>query len=524
MLSDDDLVQLEQEGLPPEDARRQMRLFEHPPPFIRLERACTVGDGIRCVSATESEAAISRYDAARTGGRLSKFVPASGAASRMFQTLLGARNADGPISRRTVEQRARDGDRSAGEVLAFMDHLGRFAFVADLADRMAKDGLDARDLAERGEFSEILEYLLTDRGLGSATLPKGLITFHRYPEECRTAFEEHLVEAAAYLRDAHGVCRLHFTVSPEHAGRFQDLYRRVGPVYEQRLQVRFEVTFSIQKRSTDTLAVDLDNRPLRDRDGRLVLRPGGHGALIENLSDLEGDIVFVENIDNVVPDRLKAGNVSWKKTLAGYLLTMQESVLSHLETLSGDAADDAVERAAGFARDVLNIGVPAQWASTSRTERRARLREKLDRPLRVCGMVRNLGEPGGGPFWVRATDGGLSLQIVESAQVDPNDRQQASLFASATHFNPVEIVCALRDWRGRPFDLRRCVDWDAVFIAQKSKDGRELKALERPGLWNGAMADWTTVFVETRNDLFNPVKTINDLLRPQHQPLDEVRK
>jgi len=518
MLSREDLAQLEAEGIPPEEARRQIRLFEHPPPHIRLDRACTVGDGIRRLSDADIEASTPRFDEACEKGRVAKFVPASGAASRMFQSLLATRTQSGTVHRDGVEKLARQGDRNAQELLAFMTGIQRFAFFDDLVGAMAVDGLDAVALIEEGQFRQVLDYLLAGQGLNYGSLPKGLIKFHRYPEESRTAFEEHLVEAAAYLRDARGVCRLNFTVSPEHEERFRAVLRAAGAMYERRSNVRFDVAFSTQKRSTDTMAVDLENRPFRERDGLILLRPGGHGALIENLNDLRADIVFIENIDNVVPDQLKDANVRWKKALGGHLLALQGPLFRHLEQLSSEQPSRAVvEDAIGFARDTVGISLPAGLSSASTAERRTFLVQKLNRPLRVCGMVRNVGEPGGGPFWVRGRDGTLSVQIVESAQVDPNDREQASLFASATHFNPVELACAVRDWRGQAFDLNRYVDWDAVFITRKSKDGRELKALERPGLWNGAMAEWTTVFVEIPNAMFNPVKTVNDLLRPEHQ-------
>jgi len=283
--------------------------------------------------------------------------------------------------------------------------------------------------------------------------------------------------------------------------------------------VQLEIGFSIQEPATDTVAVDPENRLFRSAEGRLLFRPGGHGALIDNLNRLDGDIVFIENIDNVVPDHLKDEPIGWKQLLCGHLLVLQERIGAHLRGLSEDAVSVAVlAEARRFAEEQLALALPPRVAGAGLKVERQFLRSRLDRPLRVCGMVRNVGEPGGGPFWVHGDDGQLSLQIVESAQVDAADPSQRSTFASATHFNPVELACGLRDWRGEPFELSRHVDQDAVFIARKSKDGRELKALERPGLWNGAMADWNTVFIEIPNSCFNPVKTVNDLLRPQHQP------
>jgi hypothetical protein len=353
------------------------------------------------------------------------------------------------------------------------------------------------------------------RGSTTATCPRGL-PFHRYDEGARTAFEEHLVEAAEYVRDEHGVCRLHFTVSAEHEDAFRELFDRVVTSYEKRFGVRYEVGFSTQHPSTDALAVEADNRPFTLADGSLLFRPGGHGSLIENLGGISGatagDLIFVKNIDNVVPDHLKTDTLFWKKVLGGLLLDVRAKVFASLDALDAGEAG-AIEQARALLRDELGIALPSTGADAEA------LRDLLDRPIRVCGMVRNTGEPGGGPFWVRL-DGRETLQIVEASQVDTKNPEQRRILQSATHFNPVDLVCSIRNRTGKPYDLHRYVDEQAVFIVEKSKDGRPLKSLERPGLWNGAMARWNTIFVEVPATTFHPVKTVNALLIPAHQPPD----
>jgi hypothetical protein len=428
----------------------------------------------------------------------------------MFQGLLAARHSGAASSRAEAERLAIAGDASARFLLEFVGGLPRFAFTEALAESMRSHGLDLNAEIAAGRFEAVLDHLLTPTGLDYAGLPKALLLFHRYDRGARTALEEHLVEAAATVRDGDGRCRLHFTLSPEHESRFRSLLERVRPSYQGRFEARFEVGSSVQKPSTDTIAADEEGRPFRIADGRLLFRPGGHGALIENLADLGGDVVLIKNVDNVVPETRLETTRRWKRALTAHLVGLEARIHRHLEALEADAA--ALEAAERFARQELSIEVAGDRAA-----RRQTLRRKLERPLRVCGVVRNTGEPGGGPFWVRDADGSLSLQIVEGAQIDSGSAAQRAIFAASTHFNPVDLVCSLRDRHGRSFDLRRFVDPQAVFLSRKSHEGRTLLALERPGLWNGAMADWITVFVEVPLATFNPVKTVNDLLRPEHQ-------
>ncbi|HEX6865277.1 MAG TPA: DUF4301 family protein [Thermoanaerobaculia bacterium] len=477
-----DLSQMAELGIAPAEALRQIELFRNPPPFTRVLRACRVGDGIRKLSKASEPWLLARFEEAVRRGRIAKLVPASGAATRMFKELLADLNdgAQGP---------------PPPEVRTFLDNLPRFAFYEDLGDVRTADR------------RTILERLLTEKGLNYAELPKGLLEFHRYPDGPRTPFEEHLVEAADVTRDADGVCRLHFTVSPQHRERFEALLEEVRARYEKKYNCRFEVSFSHQQRSTDTIAVDPENRPFRQDDGTLLFRPGGHGSLLDNLANLGWDLVLLKNIDNVVPDSRKPVVNGWKKALSGYLLALQERVFRALERLEADPA--ALDEASKLVEEELSRPIPAG------EDRRQFVIEALNRPLRVCGVVRNQGEPGGGPFWVEDERGQLSLQIVESSQIDPEVRQE--MLAGSTHFNPVDIVCALRDRHGAPYDLHRFVDPATVFISSKSHEGRPLKALERPGLWNGAMAGWNTVFVEVPDETFAPVKSVLDLLRPEHQ-------
>jgi hypothetical protein len=515
----DDLQHLEALGLATGEVRRQLELFKHPPDFAALLRPCTAGDGIGVIPEEDHPELLDRYDAARREGRALAFVPASGAASRMFRDLLRFREDGGEVSRVRVEQQARAGDPVAREVLAFTDGLMRFPFYPLLMQVLARRGHDSDALAARGRYREILDGLLDEDGLGYADLPKALVAFHRQGDEVRTALEEHLVESTTSVQDGNGCCRIHLTVSPRHREVFLRILAGTVPRLERTLGVQFRVELSEQRRSTDTLAVDLDNGPMRDEAGRLLFRPGGHGTLIENLNDLDGDLVFVRNVDNVVPATHSEAGIRCRKLLAGLLLRIQERLVSYLSRLAaGPLAPGERQEALALAGELGALPSAESLATLTADRQDALLREALDRPLRVCGMVPHEGEPGGGPFWVGGPDGAETLQIVEGAQVDPESAGQQAIFGASTHFNPVDLVCGLRDWRGRPFDLHHFVDPDAVFISRKTWRGRPIKALEWPGLWNGAMARWLTVFIEIPPSTFQPVKTVNDLLRPAHQP------
>lgn len=518
LWTDQDVGQMREAEIAPEEAERQLELFRNPPPPIRLDRPATVGDGILRLGESERARLAARAREAQAAGGFVKLVPASGAASRMFRGLEALLHGD---------------EEHDDTARVFLDRLPDFAFYEDLAEAVAAGGGDLAALRRERRLEPILDALLTSaggRGLGYATAPKGLIRFHRYADgQRRMAFDEHLVEAVAHLRDGTGLCRLHFTVAPEHRDAFAERLAEIGPRYAERYGSRFEVAWSHQEHATDTLAVDLEDRPFRTDDGRLLFRPGGHGALLGNLESAGGAVTFVKNIDNVVPDERKEEVVAWKHALAGQLLALRDRAFELLERLEGGGGaggaaggeDRALlDEAARFLADDLHRPLPARLAEAPADERRRELIDRLDRPLRVCGVVPNAGEPGGGPFWVREGEdenGGSSLQIVEASQVDESDEAQQATLRSSTHFNPVDLVCSLADRRGRPYDLARFVDPSTVFIAEKSHQGRKLKALERPGLWNGAMAGWNTVFVEVPLATFAPVKTVFDLLRPEHQ-------
>ena len=517
ILSDADARQLEVRGISVREARRQLALLSSSAHPVVLVRPCTVGDGIVRFGEDDIGSLHALHAEAARSGRITKFVPGSGAASRMFKSLSYYRRGPGAgAAWEAIVGQARDGHVEAAELVTFVEQLPRFAFYDDLKECLRAGDQDLDALAAAGEFEPILDALFAPNGLDYARRPKGLLKFHRYAEESRTAFEEHLVEAVQYARDGNGVCRLHYTVVPR--------YRSVCEATARSAQghgitgdARFEIGFSTQKPSTDTLSLDESGSPLRDDDGRLKFRPGGHGALIENLSELEADLVFIKNIDNVRPDDADSVTSQWKRALAGYLVRLQRETFVYLDRLSGgEPRPELIAQARTFARERLGADLEHDPETATPRGEHASLVSRLNRPLRVCGVVPNTGEPGGGPFWIRGADGVVSLQIVETSQVGPDDAQQQEILRSSPHFNPVDLVCAVRDHRSRPFDLTRYVDPAAVIVTRKSDAGRELRALERPGLWNGAMARWNTVFVEVPIETFTPVKTVIDLLRDEH--------
>lgn len=468
---------MEEHGLTPAALETQLKNFREGFPFLPVTRAASCGDGIRVLDAAGIEQAAARYDRAKESLRVVKFVPASGAATRMFKDLF---------------EFVREGRRTAvvGELLA---NRRRFAFWPELRTIIGDDADELRTVEN-----------IVAEGLRYGETPKGLVSFHRYGDEVRKAVEEHLVEGAQYAA-AGGEVKIHFTVSPEHLTRFEALLAEKIPGYESRFEVKYRISFSVQDPSTDTLAVNPDCTPFRRADGRLLFRPAGHGALIGNLGKIDADIVFVKNIDNVTTDARRGDTVLYKKALAGVLLALQERIFEYLMALEVPGAE--LEPIAAFIENELCVKLPKDYGT-------ALLRQVLDRPIRMCGMVRNEGEPGGGPFWVAGADGLETLQIAESNQIAPEKRE---LMRSATHFNPVDLVCSFRTSKGGRFDLREFVDPATGFISRKSDGGRELLAQELPGLWNGAMARWNTVFVEVPITTFSPVKVVTDLLRPEHQ-------
>lgn len=517
VFSDADRRQMDVLGIAEAQARDQLEVLRRSSFFVRLNRPCTLGDGVCEIGEEEANEYLQLHEKSAWTGRFVKFVPASGAATRMFQSLLQIFYVPQFLEGDELLKRSKQGVAIACDFVRFVNDLEQFAFVDDLDEALRRDGVTLSDLLDGNHYYTLLEYLLMGRGLNYGSLPKALLKFHKYPGECRTAFQEHLVEATQYVACGAGNCHVHFTVSPEHHDGFMRLYEEITPSLEREFGIQYEVSFSYQKTSTNTIAAGMDDHPFRDRSGQLHFRPGGHGALLENLSDLNGDLVYVKNVDNLVQDRHKPEVVYWKRLLGGALSALQSKVHGFLRQLTEEPSQKAAEETFRFAREELLIHFPddfERWRFDAKCEH---LIGKLDRPIRVAGVVRNLGEPGGAPFWVEGKEGSLSLQIVEKAQVDHSDPDQREIWMSSTHFNPVDIVCGVRDHRGKPFDLARYVDDAAVLISKKSREGRELKALELPGLWNGSMAGWITVIVEVPNKTFNPVKTVFDLLRPEHQ-------
>ena len=509
------LRQLAEQGVPRERLLAQIEMFRRGVPFLRICCPCILGDGITALSPERFPSLLARHAEAAAAGRLAKFVPASGAATRMFGVLAALQGRAEPLTLAALRAQANT-DVDAREGFRFLEDLPRFAFYGQLRAALSAAGHDLEELLAGGDCRKIFAYLLGAEGLNFAELPKALIAFHRSGDQTCTAFDEHLADAAMYGSDDRQLARLHFTVAEEYLARFECLVADAIAAYRARGMER-QLELSVQLRATDTIAVDLNNEVLFDGE-KLLRRPGGHGALLHNLEAMGGDIVFIQNVDNVVPRHRKETVYLYKKLLCGLLVEVQEQVFGYLRRLDTGPADPAVvQEVAVFAGNLLAIHLPPSLANADPEAQAEFFRAQLNRPLRVCGMVGNQGEPGGGPFWVEGADGSRSRQIVEFSQVDQQDVQQSQLLRGATHFNPVDLVCGVRDYRGRPFVLANFVDPNTGFISTKSMGGRELKILELPGLWNGAMARWNTLFVEVPVATFNPVKTVNDLLRPEHQ-------
>ena len=505
MITPQDKELLRQKGISEEQIAEQLTCFEKGFPYLKLAAAASLEKGILAPVAEEQKLYLDAWDAyTRTDKVVVKFVPASGAASRMFKNLFEFLGADYDVPETKFEK-------------TFFEQIEKFAFYNDLNAACEKAfEKNIPTLMAEGDYKAVVAALLEAAGLNYGALPKGLLKFHRYEDGSRTPLEEHLVEGALYAANKNGKVNVHFTVSPEHRRLFENLVADKAAVYAKKYGVDYNVTFSEQKPCTDTIAADMNNQPFRD-NGKLLFRPGGHGALIENLNDLDADIIFIKNIDNVVPDKLKGDTVLYKKLIAGVLVALQQKAFAYLELLdSGRYTHEQVLEILQFLQKKLFCKNP-ETKNLEDAELVLYLKEKLNRPMRVCGMVKNVGEPGGGPFLAYNSDGTISLQILESSQIDMDDPEKKEMFEKGTHFNPVDLVCAVRDYKGHKFDLVNFVDKATGFISYKSKNGKDLKALELPGLWNGAMSDWNTVFVEVSLSTFNPVKTVNDLLREQHQ-------
>jgi len=502
MITESGKIRLEEKGISLTEFQKQLDYFQKGFPYLELSSAASVEKGIEKLSPEQEEQYLKDWDTYKaTEKRIVKFVPASGAASRMFKDLFEFIDA------------SYDKPSSDFEKL-FFDGIEKFAFYEDLnAICLKNEGKTIAELLSDGVYKKIVSNLLELEGLNYGNLPKGLLKFHKYDSFSRTPVEEHLKEGYLYARNEKGEINIHFTVSPEHRVLFENLVEaKKGDIAAD---VIYDISFSEQKPSTDTVAADANNEPFIE-NGEMVFRPGGHGALIENLNDLDADVVFVKNIDNTVPDKYKEVETKYKKILAGVLVETQKKIFEYLKLIdSGKYAHDELLEILYFLQNTLNIKNP-DTKLLEDAELVLYLKRKLDRPSRVCGMVCNVGEPGGGPFLAVNQDGTISPQILESSQIDMSDPVKKDMFRKGTHFNPVDLVCGIRDYRGYRFNLKDYVDYNTGFISLKSKNGKELKALELPGLWNGSMSDWNTIFVEVPIETFNPVKTINDLLRGRH--------
>ena len=506
MLNESDLRTLDARGITPEQLQEQIDRFKTGFPYLKIYDSARPGHGITVLSETEENKAVERWNEFLTdGGKVTKFVPASGAASRMFKALFAF--VDG------VDEHPAEGS----DVDRLLAGIHNVAFYDELnAVVLRRFGKDVDTLLAEGREKDVISSIISPEGLNYGNLPKGLLTFHHAVQGTRTPVEEQLMEGAQSARQSDGTVNMHLTVSGSHREAFARKLAEVTPAIEKQMGVKINVGMSEQKASTDTVAVNEDNTLFRDND-QLVFRPGGHGALIQNLNDIDSEVVFIKNIDNVVPDKLRGATLKYKMVIAGYLMELHDKVIEYINLIdSRSYTEEKLNEICDFLRTAFSFDAP-ELSTLKGEDLSTYIRVKLDRPMRVCGMVKNEGEPGGGPYITYNSDGSRSLQILESTQIDLSKDENKQMMAKATHFNPVDLVCYVRNAEGKKFDLTRYVDPQTGFISSKSYHGRNLKALELPGLWNGAMSDWNTAFVEVPIETFNPVKTVNDLLRPQHQ-------
>ncbi len=507
MLTPADLEFVKRKGISPDVIESQLTRFKTGFPFLKIEAVATIGNGIKRFDNDEIAECVKTWkDFQNAGNSIEKFVPASGAASRMFKNMFAFVNSGKSTPTTDFEK-------------DFFNNISMFAFYSDL-NKVCKTlfQLNIPELIAANRFADVVNAMLGSDGLNYGSLPKALLKFHKAAGgNSHTPLEEHLEEGAQYAADKNHVVNLHFTVSPEHKMAFEKVLSEKISLYEQVWGVKYNVTMSEQKSSTDTIAVNMDNTPYRNADGELLFRPAGHGALIENLNEQDADVVFIKNIDNVVPSKFRHVTVKYKRVIAGYLVQIQQRVSSMLHQLdSGAITGDDLKTMLSYLENELSIHAP-HTDEMNDQQLADFIKGKLNRPIRVCGVVKNEGEPGGGPYLAYNPDGTYSPQILESAQIDSSNPEAVALMKSGTHFNPVDLVCYIKDYKGGKFNLKKYVDPETGLISMKSKDGVDIKALELPGLWNGSMSDWITAFVEVPIETFNPVKTVNDLFRPEHQ-------
>ena len=499
LFSEKDLRQINKLSLTPRDVEKQMATYRHGSNYLKLNRPCAINDGILSIKKAAMDELIKLYEREAGKFRLLKFVPASGAASRMFAEWFSALEKgglDSPVRKKS-----------------FLLALKKYPFYS-----LIKQNQRVSQFLDQKNIQSLLDYILSANGLNFGWLPKALIPFHLYRAgEARTALEEHLFEAAQYIRDAGGVCHLHFTISEEHKKDVAKKIKAVKSKYENLCRIKYKIYLSVQSPSTNMMAVDENNLPLRDDGGNLIFRPGGHGSLLKNLQNLDADLIFIKNIDNIVPEKLLKKILPYKKMLGGLALQIQQEIFAILCQIENDKPDPVqIESIKNYCSRRLNIVFPGGVSRQSLKKQKQVIFSSLNRPLRVCAIVRNEGEPGGAPFWVEETDCNQTLQIVESGHVDKSRPEQMAIWSAAQYFNPVDLVCCTKNYRRKKFNLDNYVNKDAYLITMKNEKGQSLKALESPGLWNGGMAYWNTVFVELPLIVFNPVKIIYDLLRPEH--------
>ena len=511
-----DLKSLKDRNMSPAQIDQQIENFKSGFPFIELSEPATPRHGITQLKTKRMDELVAIFEDFAAENKIEKFVPASGAASRMFKQLFEFRNAYRGTNNDQLELLK---DKGPDSVYYFFENLKDFAFFNTLVNSLEDRGFDYDKIMKESRYERILNTLLTDKGLSYGSLPKALIPFHTYPDdEIRTAMAEHMAEGARYARSVGNICRIHLTVSPQHLDMVKTHFEELREKYEDKYQIRYEISYSIQDTATDVITVDLANKPVRNEDGELVFRPGGHGALLKNLGSIDAPLVIIKNIDNICHDRVKDDTYFYKMVLAGYLVDLQDKAHSYLRGLDNptQSSTKVISAMWSFMEQKLNVIPPEGSESWNKDKKIKFLKEKLNRPIRICGMVENEGEPGGGPFWVKNPDGSSGLQIIEASQVNIENKNQADILQKSTHFNPVDIVCGLYNYCGKKFDLSKFTNPQTGFISSKSLDGQDIKAQELPGLWNGSMANWNTIFVEVPLSTFNPVKTVNDLLRVQH--------
>ena len=514
MFSEKDIEQIKNKGITIDDVNAQVLRLKDGMSFSNLVSAATIGKGIESYDEKETQAFIDLYDRKQQELSIVKFVPASGAATRMFKFLFQFLK-DFKPSKESIENYAER--KNDALISVFVKHLEQFPFYNKVLSSLETGNPNFNELADDEKHLEFVKTMLDPKGLNYSFLPKGLLPFHKYAEQVKTAFEEHLFESTLYA-SSNGEANLHFTVSKNHQLYFTNELTHVRETLENKTKTTFNVSFSYQNEATETVALTKENTVYRNDDDSILFRPAGHGALLENLNHLDNDIVFIKNIDNIVVSEKNVKVSNYKKLLAGVLVEAREKVFAYQQKLDeGNLEETDFKVMALFLRYRLNVPVSVDFEGFNAEEKTNYLKHAFNRPIRVCGMVKNQGEPGGGPFWVKADDGKISLQIVEFAQINFTKKNQQSIVYKATHFNPTDLVCGVKNYKGEKFDLTQFVDHEAAFITTKTQNGVDIDALELPGLWNGSMAYWNSIFVEVPLETFNPVKTVNDLLKPVHQ-------